>query len=68
MSYLVIGQGTKIGLRGNFGCLLGMLFVSPFFQGIHPEKRGFQMYYTNLPMFTIKSLPLYITHHDSFDP
>jgi hypothetical protein len=45
-----------------------MLFVSPFFEGIHPEKRGFQVYYTNLPMFTIKSLPLYIACHDSLDP
>jgi hypothetical protein len=31
-----------------------MLFVSPFFQGIHPEKRSFQIYFTNFPMFTIK--------------
>jgi hypothetical protein len=45
-----------------------MLFDSPFFQGIHPKKRGFQIYYTNLPMFTIKSLPSYIAWHDSLDP
>jgi hypothetical protein len=45
-----------------------MLFVSPFFQGIHPEKRGFQIYYYNLPMFTIKSLLLYIACHDSLNP
>jgi hypothetical protein len=45
-----------------------MLFISPFFQGIHPEKGGFQIYYTNLPMFTIKSLPSFIACHDSLDP
>jgi hypothetical protein len=67
-TYLVIGSGHKIDLKGNFGCLLGMLFVSPFFQGTHPEKRGLQIYYTNLPMFTIKSLPSYIKCHDSLDP
>jgi hypothetical protein len=32
------------------------------------KKRGFQIYYTNLPIFTIKSLPLYIACHDSLDP
>jgi hypothetical protein len=45
-----------------------MLFVSPFFQGAHPEKSGFQIYYTNFLMITIKSLPSYIACHDSLDP
>jgi hypothetical protein len=51
-----------------FGCLLGMLFVSPFFQGTYPERKGFQIYYTNLPIFTIKSLPSHIACHDFLDP
>jgi hypothetical protein len=38
------------------------------FSETHPEKRGFQIYYTNLPIFTIKSLLLYVTWHDFLDP
>jgi hypothetical protein len=37
-----MAQGIKIGLRGTFGYLLGMLFISPFFQGIHPKKGVFK--------------------------
>jgi hypothetical protein len=45
-----------------------MLFISPFFQGTHPEKRGFSNLLSNFPMFTIKSLPSYIVCQDSLDP
>jgi hypothetical protein len=46
----------------------GCYLFHHFFQGLHPKKRGFQNSYTNLPMFTIKSLPSYIACHDSLDP
>jgi hypothetical protein len=59
---------SKIRGLFNFGCLLGMLFVLSFFQKTYPERRGFQIYYTNLPMFTIKSFLSYIACHDSLDP
>jgi hypothetical protein len=62
-----LAQGTKLDLRGTFGGFLGCYFFN-LFSGNSSRKRGFQIYYTNLPMFTIKSLPLYIACHDSLDP
>jgi hypothetical protein len=61
---MLVILGTKICLRGNFGRLLEMLVVSPYFQRTYPERRGFQIYHTNLPMLTIKSFAC----HDSLDP
>jgi hypothetical protein len=47
---------------------VGHVICFTIFQRIYPKKRGFQIYYTNLPMFTIKSLPLFTTCHSSLDP
>jgi hypothetical protein len=46
---------------------VGDVVCFTFFQGTYPERRGFQIYYTNLPMFTIKSFLSYIACHDSLD-
>jgi hypothetical protein len=45
----------------------GDVICLAFFQGAYPERRGFQIYYTNLLIFTIKFLPSYIACHDSLD-
>jgi hypothetical protein len=39
-----------------------------FSRELIPEEIGFEIYYTNLPMIIIKSLPSYIACHDSSDP
>jgi hypothetical protein len=62
-----LALGTKVDLRGNFGFSWDDICLT-IFSGTYPEKRGFQIYYTNLPMFTIKSFSSYIACHDSLDP
>jgi hypothetical protein len=45
-----------------------VIWFTIFFRELILEERGFQIYYTNLPMFTIKSLPSYFACHDCLDP
>jgi hypothetical protein len=39
-----------------------------FFREFIPKKEVFWIYWTNLPILTIKSLPSHIACHDSLDP
>jgi hypothetical protein len=47
---------------------VGEVICLTIFQGIYRDKRGFQIYSTDLPMFTIKLFMPNIASHDSLDP